>query len=72
MELLIFTIEFVSFSATETFKFQYGATNIPFQNGVYDFSAIFKFQYGATNMLPNEYLKCVPRRFKFQYGATNI
>ena len=30
VELLIFTIEFASFSATETFKFQYGATNINF------------------------------------------
>ena len=28
MELLIFTNELLSFSATETFKFQYGATNI--------------------------------------------
>ena len=40
MELLIFTNELLSFSATETFKFQYGATNIK----VYDLVADYDFR----------------------------
>ena len=72
MELLISAMIGVFSNIVNTFKFQYGATNISEEMKPILDTVLFKFQYGATNIscLYAQMKKEI--EFKFQYGATNI